>query len=1349
MKTFTHATFQTCSHFKFVRACGLARFARRLFPASVLLAAGLFGSNAGFAETITVTADGQPITPSGYAQPFAGANSLVKDGTGTFTINPAATYTGSTTINAGTLKVAVENGLVSTSGITVASGATLELAAGNATGLGTWTPSVTLNGGSLITSFNGHVNVGNLTMNGGSLSSGTYAASNYGNFLMSGSVTVTDDATITASKILIRDSGNGYADTTGKFIVSPGKTLTLNTQINFMDVNYTNPEIANRFTHWQISGGGTVLMLKDSIGNNDTKITVTGATLDVRANNAFQTSATAQHTMTLNAGGVLNASLDGGHFNTGMLVLNGGKITSIGPDGTTKLAGSAYGNILVAGKITVTDDSSIDCSKIYIRGTGFFGNKDIGQGHIEVTEGKTLTLNTIVNFYGAGDVPNEGGDLFIEGKGTVIVSSLGGCSGVDSNNNKLSVSEATLQYGDGGATGSWLLPMALTNGATFATNRSSMISSYGFTISASNATISNDGMCGITFNSLITAQDDAASAVDLTFTGSKGITVNGGMLAGAGTVQKTGTNMLILAGANDSFTGDTIISDGTIQAKSNASFGTGKIILDGGTLVNARTDGWLELSNPVEVKSDSSINTGSTTTVLKGNVTGSGTITKAASGSQLHFTGDNSAFSGKIVSKNNWISFKFNPNDGNKTNSTSALANYVIENGTEGSGFVLVPKTNTDVFQFGMIETTNTNAVVRAGADATNAGITALNLQVGGADKSGTFAGQITNYSSNNVTTVVNIEKVGTGTWTWANSNTGLAYGALSTGTLTISGGTFQLGDGGTAAVGHLQGFNYLDADPIPTSTMPIIVNAGGTLAFNRTDTGNLRLNQSVTFNGGTLLQKGSKAIVFNSKVLGSEMIIDAEEGGTGTIFFQKTEAIAATVDVAKVTINGGNVTAKGDFNASTVTSVNGGTFFIGTGSRSNTFNSSIQLNAGGTLVAGNSASVIGNLVMNGGRLGDSTKADMVINVTNAEFNGGTVSGKQAVNIENLDVKSGSTLVDQEVNTGRVFVKNLKGSGTLTLDGNGQNSQQLHFTGDASAFTGTVISNQNGFVGFFGSKSTSPNAKYQSTNSGNFIISSTAEDSGSYQLGELSGANGVFRASTSNAQALVNLEVGGANTDSTYGGVIMDQASGKISITKVGSGTWTLSGTNTYTGPTTVKDGKLVVAGSLASATTVTGGELNLTNTGVINSSVTIGNGAYLSGTGRITGSLYFGEGGVLLVDLLNPATYQALIEENDPLLIDGSISAEDAITLKLIVDQETLEKWNYEKEFDVLTALEGNPNFLLDLTEAAGFWDLKVENGIVHLATMINPNGVPEPAAWLLLLAGAGFLGILRRRNH
>jgi autotransporter-associated beta strand protein len=50
----------------------------------------------------------------------------------------------------------------------------------------------------------------------------------------------------------------------------------------------------------------------------------------------------------------------------------------------------------------------------------------------------------------------------------------------------------------------------------------------------------------------------------------------------------------------------------------------------------------------------------------------------------------------------------------------------------------------------------------------------------------------------------------------------------------------------------------------------------------------------------------------------------------------------------------------------------------------------------------------------------------------------------------------------------------------------------------------------------------------------------------------------------------------------------------QLGITKNGTGAWTLAANNTFGGPLSITAGTLNVTGSVASATTISGGTLNL-----------------------------------------------------------------------------------------------------------------------------------------------------------
>jgi len=62
-----------------------------------------------------------------------------------------------------------------------------------------------------------------------------------------------------------------------------------------------------------------------------------------------------------------------------------------------------------------------------------------------------------------------------------------------------------------------------------------------------------------------------------------------------------------------------------------------------------------------------------------------------------------------------------------------------------------------------------------------------------------------------------------------------------------------------------------------------------------------------------------------------------------------------------------------------------------------------------------------------------------------------------------------------------------------------------------------------------------------------------------------------------NSSGVHTLSVGALNTDSTFSGLIKD-TSGTVALSKVGSGTLTLTGVNTYTGGTAVNAGSLVIS---------------------------------------------------------------------------------------------------------------------------------------------------------------------------
>ena len=139
---------------------------------------------------------------------------------------------------------------------------------------------------------------------------------------------------------------------------------------------------------------------------------------------------------------------------------------------------------------------------------------------------------------------------------------------------------------------------------------------------------------------------------------------------------------------------------------------------------------------------------------------------------------------------------------------------------------------------------------------------------------------------------------------------------------------------------------------------------------------------------------------------------------------------------------------------------------------------------------------------------------------------------------------------------GGLTLKDTVGGGSLTLTGNGT------FNGVTNAVTGTL--NVNGANALGGST-----LNLVPANAGTVVFDSGATGITAFTLGGLSGSVNLSlqTASASNFA----LTVGGNGFNTTYSGVLSNGSG----LTKVGSGTFTLSAAQTYGGPTAVNGGTL------------------------------------------------------------------------------------------------------------------------------------------------------------------------------
>lgn len=186
----------------------------------------------------------------------------------------------------------------------------------------------------------------------------------------------------------------------------------------------------------------------------------------------------------------------------------------------------------------------------------------------------------------------------------------------------------------------------------------------------------------------------------------------------------------------------------------------------------------------------------------------------------------------------------------------------------------------------------------------------------------------------------------------------------------------------------------------------------------------------------------------------------------------------------------------------------------------------------------------------------------------------------------------------------------LSGAGTLNLE---VNYVRGTLSGNWSAFTGRInvtgrvadsefrIANSYGYAG----AALFLNDNVVITRSGSAIT---------VEIGSLAGTSGSRIGPGNSTSSGSSYRIGWNNQDAVFAGRIL--ADGINTLTKVGTGNWTLTGANTYTGGTFVNGGTLTVNNSSGSGTGT--------------AAVTVNSNATLAGTGMISGPVTVNPGGAI-----------------------------------------------------------------------------------------------------------------------
>jgi filamentous hemagglutinin family protein len=1221
-------------------------------------------SGANTARIITFTGSGNAVLNNVIANNGTGVTTIVKNGAGTWSFKGTNTYTGTVTINAGTLSVISDSGL----GTAPASA----------------TPaSITFNGGTLqtTTSFTLSVNRGIALTGEGSISPDV-------------STTLTYAGIIAGSGIFTKE-GEGILELQG------ANTYSSPTVINNGTLTYSGANgSALNSTSFNINPEST-LILDNTSANNFDRI---GDDVEIRMNGGYYN--------------FIGCSSAASFETTGELrIMTGSNYVSIrdSTGGATIMTFSSFSRI--AGSMVLFRGTNLgsaptdNVSSIMFTAAPALTGAGGAAG--------TATVSIIQGAFGSGSPTGLGTDMvtynIVDNPFGLRLLNEGGFSG-EYETSVLTVTNSNVKLSGSVAPGAGITinSLILESGGAVASSANTLTIGSGNVLALSG----NGGINGTSVLAFGAGPGIIRAVANITI--SSQITGSAGLTTG-------GTGIITLSNAGNSFTGDIRISQGTVKISADANLGLGSgstnITLAGGTLQTTATF-TLSSSRGIFLKGPGSISVDSSSVLTyNGVISGPRSLTKDGFGNLLlggtnTYAGDTTVNAGMLtLSGSNSYSGATTINNGQLILSgANGQARRTSSVNINAGGTLTLDNASTN----------NTNRIADGASFNMNGG--SFNLIGSGSAASSESIGDLALISGLNYVTVtpgaggattltcasltrnsgatVVLRGSSLGTAPAANVSTlyfadepALVGGGGAAGTLTVSiiPGVFgdstlsgtgsdmvtydSIDNGGyglrllaAGEYGATFTANYnvkLAGSVAPTATVTItslILTAGGVVNSS---------TRTVTIASGNILNTSATGILTNTTVIAFGV-------NEGNILNTNTLTIRSNMTgTAGVTYSGSGTTTLNTLVKSLtgMTTINSGTLIVGIANAVNSAGS-VTVGPGATFNNGNFAETVTNLILYSGSAAGATVTTGTGNLTLLAAGGGSVTlnvngsgaygafinttgtGQLALGASRIfTVNDGNAADDLTVSviiSGNTFGITKNGAGTLVLSGVNTN------TGANTINAGTLAVTVNNALGTAAGNTTVNagtldlrNVAYStaealilaadsnlitSTGTSSFAGTITMTDPSIIEVSgtqlTLSGtvANGGFRLTVA----------GSGNTVST------NTLSGAGGLAKQGTGSLTLSNTVTLGGNLTISRGSLIAG---ANTITVSGNWTNNATFSCGTSTVTFNGGsATIDSGGTGNGQAFY----TVIINSTGTKTLADAMMVNNVLQADGGILAGD-----------------------------------------------------------------------------------------